>query len=65
MTTQQWNQHQQHMDEHISWPATKDAIIKACEGSDVEPNVLEEIKTKLSDGNRTYTEAEVKQILVA
>ena len=64
MTLQQWNAHSDHMNEHISWPATKQQIYDACKGEDVEPTILEEIKTKLSDGNKKYTLEEAKRILV-
>ena len=64
MTMNQWNMHKQHMDEHIMWPATKEEILAACEGTDVEKEVLEEMKTKLSDGNRKYSQEEVKKMLV-
>ncbi|KKS95868.1 MAG: hypothetical protein UV73_C0013G0013 [Candidatus Gottesmanbacteria bacterium GW2011_GWA2_43_14] len=64
MTVQQWNDHKQHMDEHITWPANKEEIVAACKGMDVEKEVLEEVKTKLSDGNRKYTKEEIKSMLV-
>ncbi len=65
MTTQQWDKHQQHVDDHIKWSASKQEIIDACQGMDVEPEVLEELKTKLSDGGKRYTKEELKSILVA
>jgi hypothetical protein len=64
MTTQQWEAHRKHMDEHIKWPATKQEIVEACQGSDVEPSVLDEIKTKLKDDGKQYTQQEVKSMLV-
>ncbi len=64
MTLVQWNAHQQHMDEHITWPATKDSILKACAGSDVDRSVLEEIKTKLMDGNTSYSKQDFKNIML-
>lgn len=65
MTLQQWKDHQDHMDKHIMWPATKQQIYEACKGEDVEPSVLQEIKAKLADGEKKYSEEEAKKILVA
>jgi hypothetical protein len=64
MTQAQWDQHMEHFDEHITWPATKQEILEACAGTDVEPQVLSEIKSKLMDGDRRYTEAEFQNLLV-
>lgn len=64
MTLQQWNDHDDHMGQHINWPATKQQIYDACKGEDVDPSVLEEVNTKLSNGDRKYTLEEAKQILV-
>jgi hypothetical protein len=64
MTQTQWDKHKEHLDEHISWPATKAQIVAACEGVDVEPSVLSEMKTKLQDGKQ-YTQNDVKKMLVA
>jgi hypothetical protein len=64
MNMQQWSQHQQHMDEHIKWPATKQQIIDTCQGTDVDTSILDEIKTKLTDDDKQYTEQEVKSMLV-
>ena len=50
------------MANHITWPATKAQIVEACNGEDVEPEILAEVKS-LPD--RTYKSAEeVKKILV-
>lgn len=65
MTIQQWDEHKQHMDEHIAWPATKQEILDACQGMDVKPEVLEEVKMKLTNSGKKYTEEEVKKILVS
>lgn len=65
MTMQQWDKHQQHMDEHITWPATKQEILEACQGTDVEAGILDEVRAKLSDSGKKYTEAEAKNILVS
>lgn len=64
MTMKQWNDHKTHLDEHITWPATKQEIVEACQGSDVEPEVMEDLKTKLSDGDKKYTQEEAKRMLV-
>lgn len=64
MTTQQWNEHRQHIDEHISWPANKKEILDACEGMDVKPEVLDELKMKLTNSGKKYTKAELKKLLV-
>lgn len=64
MNMQQWDKHQQHVDEHITWPATKQEIVDACQGSDVEAEVLAEIKTKLPEGDKKYSKQEFKNIVV-
>lgn len=64
MNMQMWDKHQGHMDEHIKWPATKQEILEACAGSDVEPSVLKELKAKLMDGGKKYSEQELKNIMV-
>lgn len=64
MTQQSWDNHKQHLDDHITWPATKTEIMAACNGTDVEPEVLEEIKTTLPDDDTKYTQQEFKQMLV-
>lgn len=64
MTTQQWDEHKKHIDEHIMWPATKEEIMAACEGLDVEKDILDEIETKLTDGDKKYSKEEVKSMLV-
>lgn len=60
----QWNDHKQHMDEHITWPATKKEIVAACQGIDVEQEVMSEIKTKLTEDDKKYTKSEVMNLLV-
>ena len=63
MTQAQWDKHTEHLNSHITWPATKEQIVAACNGEDVEPEVLEDVKANLADG--TYESAEdVKKILV-
>lgn len=63
MTQQQWDKHAEHLRDHITWPASKQQILEACNGEDVEKEVLEDVETNLPDG--TYeNEAEVKGILV-
>ena len=64
MTQQQWDTHRGHMDDHINWPATKQEIVDACKGQDVEPEVLQELKTMLPDGAKKYTKAELHNLLV-
>lgn len=45
MTQAQWDAHDEHFKSHVTkWPATKEEIIAACNGMDVEPAVLEEVK---------------------
>ena len=61
---QQWTKHEGHMNDHITWPATKQEIIDACQGSDVDPEVLAEVKSTLPDGDKKYTKEEVKSLLV-
>jgi hypothetical protein len=62
MTTQQWQDHEDHMMEHISWPASKKQIVDACKGEDVEPDVLKEIK---AIPDREYeSAADLKGILI-
>ncbi len=63
MTQQQWDKHAGHMNEHITWPANKQQILEACNGEDVDKEVLEDVEMNLPDG--TYeNEEEVKGILV-
>lgn len=64
MNMQQWNMHETHMKEHIKWPATKEEIIAACKGEDVEADVLNELRTKLTDSGKKYTESELKKLIV-
>ena len=64
MTQQQWDKHQEHLDSHIMWPATKEEIVAACSGEDVDEDVMEEMKMKLPDGNRKYSEKEMHEMLV-
>ena len=64
MTMTQWNAHIGHLDQHITWPATGSEIIAACNGEDVEPSVLNEMKSKLVP-DQTYTQEQVKNLLVA
>jgi hypothetical protein len=44
MNIKQWQKHEEHMNDHISWPAGKQQVIDACNGEDVEPEVMAEIK---------------------
>ena len=64
MNIAQWDKHQQHIDEHITWPATKQEIVDACQGMDVEPEVLASIKSTLPDGDKKYTKEEFKSLTV-
>lgn len=64
MTQQQWDAHRGHMDDHITWPATKQEIVDACKGEDVEPEVLNELKSAIPDGPKKYTKAELHNLLV-
>ncbi len=64
ITLKQWNDHQEHMDEHIAWPATKEQILEACAGTDVDKKVLADIRQTLPDGDKTYSKEEFKQMLV-
>ena len=62
MTQHQWDKHNEHMGTHITWPASKQQIIEACAGEDVEKEVMDELQT-LAD--RTYgSEGELKGLLV-
>ena len=62
MTQQQWNQHIDHLRDHISWPANKAQIMAACMGEDVEKSVMSELKNL---PEKTYeSEGEVKAALV-
>ena len=63
MTNDQWDEVAEHMNEHITWPATKQQIIEACNGDDTPQEVQADIKANLAD--RTYNTAdEVKMALV-
>ena len=63
MTQQQWDKHTDHMNDHISWPASKKQILEACNGEDVEKEVILDIAINLPEG--TYQNLdEVKKILV-
>ncbi|HEY4695098.1 MAG TPA: DUF2795 domain-containing protein [Candidatus Nanoarchaeia archaeon] len=63
MTEGQWNEHSDHMEGHITWPATKEAIVAACNGEDVPAEVLDDVKNNLAEG--TYNSSdEVKAALV-
>jgi len=63
MTKAQWDKHTDHLNNHITWPATKEQVVAACNGEDVEPAVLEDVKQNLPDG--TYENAEeVMKVLV-
>ncbi len=64
MTTQQWEDNQEHLDDHIMWPATKEEILAACNGKDMDESLLEEMKEKLPDGNKKLTKEEVQAVLV-
>lgn len=62
MTQQQWGQHIDHLRSHVSWPANKAQILEACNGVDVEENVMKELKDL---PNKTYqSEGEIKKALV-
>lgn len=63
MSLQQWDKHADHMMDHIKWPATKKEIIAACQGEDVEDDVMEDLKMNLAEGSYNNSE-EVKRILV-
>ncbi|MDP2692501.1 MAG: DUF2795 domain-containing protein [bacterium] len=63
MTQQQWDQHIDHLQNHVDWPASKSQIIAACSGEDVEASVMDELNNLPS---KTYqNETEVKKILVS
>lgn len=63
MTQQQWDEHKEHMEEHIAWPAKKEDILAACAGGGhVTDEVMSEIKSKLSEG-KDYTMMEFKQMM--
>lgn len=65
ITLKQWNDHQEHMDEHIAWPANKKQILAACAGTDVDKAVLAEIERTLPDDDKqTYTKEQFKNMLV-
>ncbi|MBI4058013.1 DUF2795 domain-containing protein [Candidatus Microgenomates bacterium] len=63
MTIQQWEKHTEHLKEHIAWPATKEQILEACKGEDVEPEVLKDIEENLPAGSYE-NESAVKELLV-
>lgn len=65
MTQQQWDKHQEHLDNHIVWPATKEEIVAACAGEDVDAEVLDEIKTEMPGGDRKYSKEEFRELMVA
>lgn len=44
ITKQQWDKHEEHMNDHITWPASKAQIIEACEGEDVEAEVMKALE---------------------
>ena len=63
MTQQQWDKHADHMSDHVSWPANKKQILEACNGEDVEKEVILDIAINLPEG--TYQKLdEIKKILV-
>jgi hypothetical protein len=64
MTQTQWDKHQEHLDSHISWPATKEEIVAACGGQDVDAEVLEDIKMEMPDGDRKYSKQEMHDLMV-
>ena len=64
MTLQQWNDHINHFRADITWPADKETIVKACDGKDLAPGILDDIKANLTDGKIYQNEEEVKEILV-
>jgi hypothetical protein len=62
ITMKQWGEHDDHMINHISWPASKKDIVEACNGEDVEPDVMKEIK---AIPDREYESPEdLKSVLV-
>lgn len=62
MTQQQWDKHAAHFNEHITWPATKQQIIEACQGQDVDEEVMNELKNL---PEKEYeNEAELKDLLI-
>ncbi|KKT58399.1 MAG: hypothetical protein UX91_C0003G0057 [Candidatus Amesbacteria bacterium GW2011_GWB1_47_19] len=65
MTQKQWDTHRQHVDDHITWPATKQEIVDACQGMDVEPAVLKDLKTMIPDGPKKYTKSELHDQVVS
>lgn len=64
MTQMQWDKHQEHLDQHIKWPATKKEIVAACDGAHLDEDVLDEIQTTLPDDDTVYTEQQLKEMLV-
>ncbi|MDP2637669.1 MAG: DUF2795 domain-containing protein [Candidatus Levybacteria bacterium] len=63
MTQQQWDQHIDHLQNHVDWPANKTQVIAACSGEDVEASVMDELRS-LPD--KTYqNEGEIKKALVS
>ncbi|MBI4089575.1 MAG: DUF2795 domain-containing protein [Candidatus Levybacteria bacterium] len=62
MTQKQWDQHVDHLRSHIIWPASKAEIVAACNGEDVSPEVLNELK-RMPD--QTFqSESELNKMLV-
>lgn len=61
---QQWNKYN-HFDEHITWPATKQEIIAACEGEHYDTQTLKEIKMALANGDKKYTKDEFKNMVMS
>jgi len=64
MTQVQWDKHMTHYKDHIKWPASKEDIVKACSGEDVEPEVLQDIKNNLPEGKIFQNPDEVKNFVV-
>lgn len=64
MDTQKWNKYK-HFEEHITWPATKQEIINACEGEHYDKDTLKEIKMALPDGDKKYTKEEFKKMMMS
>ena len=64
MTEDQWQANKDHLEGHITWPATKEQIIAACnDSSDIPADVKTDVQSNLPDGTYNSPE-EVKSALV-